>query len=505
MAIDRRDLSALALSAGLVLVGRLLSTFSKLAERIIIGRAFSPGTYGEVSIALAILSFAVTISLVGFNQGVPRYVARFDDGRDIRGTWFVGMVLAGGMSVLLALAIVLNGGFLRRTLLDGAVSPALLVVFAAAIPFVVGLRVAIGGIRGLENTRYKVIANDVLYPGLRIAVLVVLLSLGVGVLAPAYAYLVAAAVAVVVAHLLLNRLVRLVGAVRTHSRELVAFSVPLVLSSIFADLLTYTDTVMLGFFRPSYQVGLYSAAYPLATSLLVVLSSFGYLYLPLASRLDAQDKRGEVADIYQLSSKWTFILTFPAFLALLAFPGDVLTIAFSAEYRPAAAALTILTVGFFTNAAVGRNRETLSALGYSRGVLLSNAVAFAANVVLNLALIPRYGFVGAAAASATSFVMFNAVVYAILRRRYDITPFSRYTRRTFVVLPAVLIPVTLGLARVMTLDLVTLVGFLVVAGVATLVLVAASGCLQPEDRVAIQLVEERLGVTVPFIRRYLPE
>lgn len=505
MDADNKELSALLVSAGLIFFGTLLRTFSQLIERVVIGRSLSPSIYGDVSIGLAILSFAVTTSLIGFNQGIPRYVSRFEDERDVRGIWVVGLLVTVAISAGVSIAVASGLDFITGRFFENAGSDRLLQVFVMTIPFVVGLRVCVGVIRGLENTVYKTTVNDLLYPVLRIGLLLALLSMGIGIVAPAYAYLVAAAVAFLTAHVLLNRLVSLVGSFRTHTRELVTFSVPLVLSTIISILLTQTDTLMVGYFQPSRQVGLYAAAYPLAYGLLTVLSSFGYLYLPLASRLDADDKRDEIAEVYQLSSKWIYILTFPLFLMFIAFPGDVLTMVFSSEYSQGETALLILSVGFFTNAMVGRNRETLSALGYPRGVLISNLVAFGLNFLLNLVLIPAYGFVGAAIASAVSFILLNIVVYVLLRAKFGITPFTPYTVRTFTTLPAVLILPALLLSRWVSLDFIILGPFLVGAGVATLVVVSVTGGFQPEDRIPIELLEERLNVTLPLVRRLVPE
>lgn len=503
MAVDRQNLSALLSSAGLVFLGGLLSSFSKLIERAIIGRWLSPEAYGEVSISLVIVSFGVTLALVGFNQGIPRYVSRFDDERNVRGIWVTGLALPGALSVVIAVAVFFNVGLLTGSLLEQTESTRLVQLFALAIPFIVGLRVGIGAIRGLENTVYKTYVKDLLYPGLRIVLLVVLLSLGVGILAPGYAYLVAAGVGFVVVHLFVNRLFSIVGGFRTRAREMIAFSAPLVISTIVSRLLTQTDTLMLGYFRSSYEVGLYSAAYPLAGAMIIVLSAFGYLYLPLASRLDAANDRGELKGVYRITCKWVYILTFPGFLVFLVFPSDVLSIVFTPEYRDAGIALSILAVGFFTSAAAGRNRETLSALGFTSSVLISNVIAFGLNVALNLFLIPRYGLIGASVASAVSYGALNLIVYLMLKRKCDITPFSSHTTRTFIVLPIFLIPPTVFASQWISLTLFTLPAFLFTAGFLTVAIVAISGCLQPEDEVAIEFVEGAIGRKVPALRRFI--
>lgn len=505
MFVDENDLSKLVSSASLVFFGGILQSLSKLLERILVARRLSPSVYGDVSIGIALLTFGVTLSLIGYNQGIPRFIARYNNDADVRGTWLTGLLIAGSLSLVLATVTVMNVELLANALVEEAASDRLLILFAMAIPFVVGFRVGIGGIRGLEKTIYRTYARDLFYSGSRLILLLILLSFGYGATAAGYAYVVSAAAAFVFAHVLLYKLVPLVGEFSTHAREMTKFSLPLVVSTVLAMLLTQTDTLMLGYFRSSYEVGLYGAAYPLANGMLIVLHSFGYLYLPLTSRLDADDRRSEIDSIYKLTSKWIFIVTFPAFLALTAFSSDILTIVFGAKYRDAGLALTILSVGFFTSAAAGRNRETLSAIGYTQYILGANAVAFFFNIAMNLVLIPHYGHVGAAVASASSYVALNITIYVILQSQFDISPFSRWSVRTFMVLPTVLFPPTYALSTVLDLTAATLVVFLVVAGLLAVYLVTFTGCLQPEDRVPLQLFEESLGVSVPLVDQYLPD
>lgn len=499
------ELGSLLSSAGLVLIGGLVSSVSLLVERIIVGRLLSVNAYGEVSIGIALLSIGVTLSLVGFSQGVPRYISRFDAPDRKRGVWVAGIAFTGTVALVLVVMLYPNVETVSALFFESVESERLIRLFVLCIPLVVALEIGIGAIRGLENTTFKLYIEDLLYPGMRILILVVLLLAGVGLTAPGYAYLISAAIAVVAAHLLLDRLLSLVGPFRTNTKELLVFSGPLVMSTIFASLLTKVDTLMLGYFRTSYEVGLYNAAYPLANGILIVLSSFGFLYLPLASRLDASDKRREIDAIYKVTTKWIYIVTFPAFLAFVVFPGDVLALFFGEDYRPAWFTLIVLTIGFFTNAAYGRNRETVSALGYTTYILIGNGAAFVVNIALNVVLIPIYGIRGAAVTSAVSFASFNLLIYLILDRQFDISPFSRYFLRTLLVLPIVLLPSAVVLSRWLTLTLVTLPVFLVFTGLVTIAIVSVANCLQPEDAVAIDVIEEWIGFPVPLVRRFIPE
>ncbi|MFC6718621.1 flippase [Natrialbaceae archaeon GCM10025810] len=503
MSATTDDLSKLLSSASLVFAASLVGSFSTLIERVVISRLLSPQGYGEVSVAIAVFSLAATVGAAGFTQGVPRYMARFDDERDERGAWLTGLVLTVALSSAIAVALVAASPIVVPRLFDTDEAMALFLIFAVSVPLFVSFRIAASAIRGQENTLYKVLTRDIGYRFARILLIAAFLWVGVGIVGAALGYLVALVVALVVAYVLLNRLLPLRGEYELHVTEMTVFSLPLVVSTVMSNLLTRTDTVMLGYFRASSEVGIYNAAYPLATSLTVVLGAFGYLYLPMASRIDSEDE-GSVERVYEITTKWIFLLAFPLFLTVVAFSDQIVSLFFGDEYVAGGAALAVLSVGFFTNAAVGRNRETLSALGATQLILVSNVVAFALNFVLNVVLIPPFGFMGAAAASASSYVALNVVVYAFLRYRFDITPFTRSSVRLYVGLPLLIGVPCLLVGRHVGGGLPVIAVFGVAVTVLTIVSVVLAGGLEPEDAVLVEFVERKTGRRVPLIRRYIP-
>lgn len=505
MASREQHLTRLISSAGIVTVGKLIGSMSTLGERVIISQFLSIEAYGEVSTGLAFLSLCTTIGLLGYAQGVPRFISRFESDRDVRGVWISGMLVTGGLAICLSMILFFNVDYLSRLLLERSNSGKMLSLFILAIPFVIGMTVTVGAIRGFGNTMYKTYTQDLTYPITRILLLTALLWVGYDVLAAGYAYLVGATLAFLVSLVLLHQLISLPGAYRTHVKKISAFSMPIVLSSFLGALLIRTDTLMLAYFRDSTEVGLYAAAYPLAGSMLIVISSFGFLYLPLASRLDANDEREEIDHIYKTTTKWIYLFTFPAALTFVVFSRDVIGIFFGAKYLPASLALVVLSLGFFSNAVGGRNRETISALGATKYLPITNGAAFGINILLNLILIPRYGFIGAAIASAIAYIGLNVMACAILKWQFDISPFSRWSTRTFAVLPVVLLPPTYVLSQFVSLTAITLIPFLITVGVLSVVIVSLAGCLQPEDEIIVSFFEDATGMYVPLIRKYIPD
>jgi O-antigen/teichoic acid export membrane protein len=503
MSSDQGDLGKILSSAVFVFIATLVSSGAKLVERVVIGRLLTPDGYGEFSVALAIFTLGTTLGAAGYTQGIPRFMARFDDPEDVRGAWVTGLLFTTGLSVLIAILLVLGSPLIVPQLFESEEAPVLFAIFVVSIPVYVLYTVGVAAIRGQENTTYKILTSNLFYPGFRLILVTLLLVYGIGIIATGFSYLCTLLFTVVLTYVLLNRLFPIRGAFRLHTREMTRFSAPLIVSTIVGTLLTRTDTLMLGYFRSSAEVGIYNTAYPLAGVLTLALGAVGYMYLPVASRLDS-DSGSSVEHVYEITTKWVFILIAPLFVTLVVFPDQIITLVFGSVYSAGGSALAILAIGFFTNAAVGRNKETLSALGETQVILVSNVVAFLANILLNLFLIPIYGFMGAAVASAASYVFLNITIYAFLRYRFGITPFTRRSRRAFIAIPAILLPLGFLVRSMVTSSLVTLVLFLIVFSLLTLAIALVVRSLEPDDILVVELIENHTNVRLRFIRQYIP-
>lgn len=503
MTVDKSSISSLISSSLLVFTGTVLIAFASFFERIIIARQFGLEQYGAMSIGLAIMSIVSYLSMAGLNHGVPRYISRFEDDADLRGIWQSGALVAIGVSVVTTVVLLANVGLIATLLFDDAPPITLITLFVLSIPLTAGFRMGLGTLRGLENTRYNFLVGDFLYPLLRIGVLVGLIVTGAGIVAAGYAYVVASAAAFVAVYAFIDQIVPLFGPTNFRVRTIVVFSAPLMLSEILAVLLTRTDLLLIGYFHTSSQAGLYSAAYSLSRTILYLVGSLSYLYLPLTSRLDADGDHDEINDLYQVTTKWGFIVTFPLFVVFVAFAGDILAMTFGPEYQAAALTLIVLTLGFISDAAFGRNRPTLNALGSTKRILWADVAAITVNLMLNLALIPAFGFLGAAVASTAAYLGRNVVMYAVLRYEFGITPFSPSLVRTFLVLPAVMLVPAVVAGQLFSMTLVLLPVTLVVVGIATLITAFVSGCVRPDDMVVLEVIEDAIGVRIPYVRQFV--
>ncbi len=138
----------------------------------------------------------------------------------------------------------------------------------------------------------------------------------------------------------------------------------------------------------------------------------------------------EMSRTYRAAAGWIVRLAMPAFVVLVVFPRDILGL-FGAEFVVGAVATVILAFGQVVNAATGPIGSVLNMSRHFRLNMADNVAILVANVALNLVLVPRYGFVGAAVAWSLSLAVVNIVRVLQARHYLGIEPFSRSSLKSF--------------------------------------------------------------------------
>lgn len=180
-----------------------------------------------------------------------------------------------------------------------------------------------------------------------------------------------------------------------------------------------TDTVMLGAMTGPTAAGLYGPVSRLVDVVGFGLVVIGGVLAPMIARLHAQAQPEELARLVRLASLAMFGLALPPAVVMLVGPRWTLGL-FGAEYEAGALALRILTVAQLSNALAGPAGFLLSMTGHAKLAGKIVAVVAAANILLNAALIPRFGVAGAAVATGVSVIGWNIVFVLVARRRLGV-------------------------------------------------------------------------------------
>ncbi len=139
-------------------------------------------------------------------------------------------------------------------------------------------------------------------------------------------------------------------------------------------------------------------------------------------------RRGELKRLgllFRISTKWGLYLCLPVFLVVVIFPQAVGTTVFDARFAAGVPAMIVLVCGQMVNVATGAVAHLLIMSGHQNRWLTLSSVSVVVNVVLNLLWIPRFGLLGAAAATAVSMVGLMSLGLAAVRQHLGLWPWDR--------------------------------------------------------------------------------
>jgi O-antigen/teichoic acid export membrane protein len=177
------------------------------------------------------------------------------------------------------------------------------------------------------------------------------------------------------------------------------------------------DFLMLGWWQPEAQVGLYKVATSGASLTVAGLGVLAMITNPrFAALFKTQDTR-QLARLAAYAAGFGLTAALPVFVVFLFWGGPILSLVFGPSFVGGTAALIILTAGQALSAFFGTCVGLLNMTGHEKHAMRGVLVATVLNVVLNLVLIPRFGIEGAAVATLISTVTWNVLLWWSVRRQ----------------------------------------------------------------------------------------
>ena len=188
---------------------------------------------------------------------------------------------------------------------------------------------------------------------------------------------------------------------------------PFAISSIMVGIYDKIDTVMIRMFYDDQSVGFYNAAYNILSSLYFIPVSIMGAMFPSASKYykESQDR---LKGIYKMSFEYLLILSIPLVAGGVILSRKIIFLLYTGMYEESVMALQVLlfTVIFaWLNVCMS---NILNSMDRQRVVAILAVTGVIFNITLNLFLIPRYNFIGAAIATVlTEAILFFGGFYYI--------------------------------------------------------------------------------------------
>ena len=419
----RRSLTGIASFA---LIGGLLGKALRYTLNIVIANGLGAAALGVFALGMVLLRAGSVLARLGLDNAaqkyVPIYVAQ-DDDRALNGI----ALLCLGTPFLLGVAIA-GGVFVFddtiRELADVSLRP-VTKQFAVGIPFFATMTVGIALTKGLKETKYQVYIRDI---GQSV-VAIMTVSIGAFVLndlaVAIDGYILSCVVGTALAVFFLYRrdLLSINVRPRVDFKRVFAFSLPLTAAALIQYLLTWTDVLMLSFFRAPTEVGWYQAAYQTSVLLLVVLEAINSIFPSVASDLYERGESGQLRRTFAAVTKLITYATTLGCVFVVVYTDEILGL-FDVSAPEARLALIVLALGQAIGASTGPAGFMLIMSGYERVQLYNTVAVSVLNVALNVVLIGQLGIVGAGIATAISFTMLNGFRIAALKYFLGVQPYS---------------------------------------------------------------------------------
>jgi O-antigen/teichoic acid export membrane protein len=503
------SLTSVAKGATIIFGGLIVGNFLGMANQIILGRFLGPDDYGLYNLSMSVVMIAGVVCVFGFFGSLPRFIPfhlKKNERDVVRSVIDFSSLFSFTLGTILAVATYLLSDRVAVTVFhDPRLAPALK-VFAFAIPLHGVQQVAQAAIRGFKAAKYEAL---VFHIGSRIVTLAVFL-LSLFVVRKLYgaiiAYVVGILVTAVVALWLIRK--RIFTDYGKHprvgvARSVLSFSWPLALTGFTYLFVTKTDRLMLGYFLTSLDVGIYSPAAVIASLLDFINNAFKYRFLPTVSEYFSKNDMIGLEPLYKSTSRWSFLLVYPIFLFIMVFPKELLTILYGSKYAGGAMALVVLSLGIAVNDFSGTSANILVAGGRTRLNLLCEIIAAVTNIGLNALLIPIYGIVGAAIATAMSYVTRNITSLTFCYRSYGMHPYTRkYLNIIVSGLAAIAIVYILKIYSPFSWWVTTVVlGVLFVVLYVTAVVLGRG--LEKTDLLILEGIERKTRLKLGFLKRFV--
>ncbi|MEA2703248.1 MAG: hypothetical protein QOD63_1193 [Actinomycetota bacterium] len=392
-------------------------------------RLLGTSAYGRLAFFLTVVALLTGMSRVGWGLATVRGVsvaATADDDAAIRRTGSAATALARLTSVVGVLVLV--GVVLTTGLdLDPAARIALAVGLALTVVSANEAAAAASVARGLGRVALAEIP-ELTVSVIRLALLVLLAVAGARSLGPIGVMLAGTGLAALVAARFVTRacLRQRSGLSDVDSSDphtgavgdLLRASLPFVVQGLAVMAVARFDVLVLGFTASRSDVGQYEGTLRVVERLLQFLP---FLLLPqflaAAATLWSQGHHADFGRMYRTVSRLSYALAFPVVLALAAFPEAILHALYGDRFPVRSALVWVLLLGFFPYAVLATTWSALASTGATGVLVRVSTLTFVVMLTSALVLIPAFGAIGAAIATALSLVTHQVAVSVFLHRR----------------------------------------------------------------------------------------
>jgi len=413
---------------------RIMRTGVSFIFNVILARSLGAEGLGVYFLAYTVTRIAQIIAKFGLHQALLRFVAGSasqGEWEKVAGVYRLAILISSSLAVvatgIVFVAAPLFADFFNEPTLIEPLRIMSLTILPWALIFLYSHL-----LQALERIGDAIFVETIGLPLVNIP-MVILLANAYGVVGAAISYLIANVLVLLLGVLLWRRATPQIREVKGDfdRRVLIETSMPLFWTDFIVLVLGMTDTIILGRVADSEAVGIYDTAKRVSILASSMLSAISVVAAPKFAAMYAKGELDKLGRLARQSAKFATLVSLP-YLALFILAPDFVLSIFGSEFSNGGVALMILSLGEFVNAVTGSVGFLLIMTGHEK--LMRNNALFAGilKIVLQITLIPLFGFVGAALAAVISSSVRNLTAVVLVYWKLSIITIpipDRFARR----------------------------------------------------------------------------
>ena len=396
-----------ALTAFAIRIGSAAIAF---LSQVLLARWIGAHEYGVFTYIWVWVIVTGTLCAAGFATSVVRFVPEYKEKNQhglARGFIHTGRIFSFGMGIAATI-----GGFFILHYLDGSIAdhyrvPAALALVCIPAFALTDFQDGLGRSQGWIDL--ALIPPYILRPILLFAFIGLSVAIGWSKSAETAVYSAIAAtwITVVIQYVLQKK--RMASEVQKGPREYktmfwIKVSLPVIAVESFALMMTNMDILLLDLYVTPDQIAIYFAAARTIALIAFVHFSVTAAVTPKFATLYSSGDNTELKRFFKQTRMWTFLPSLFGGIALLVLGKPILWL-FGPEFTTDYATMFVLVIGLLARSLAGPLQGLMIATGQQNMAAITMGAAVTVNIAFNLLLIPKYGLLGAGAATAMSFTV----------------------------------------------------------------------------------------------------
>lgn len=401
---------------------------------LIVSNLYGAYNLGILMLSITILNVCAIVPKFGFENSIVRILGELkalNKDSQIRKVILICLLFSFGLSLVCSLIIYGFSGFISTDILNKVEMEEPLKIIAFGLPLYVITSVVGAYFQGLKKNLLFLLFQTSL---LMLVYVIILVVSSVIDLDYSLVELYLSAILIVG----LTSMVFLFRSIGNFNKEgvldkvkafnfsrILRISTPMLFAGSFFFLIRWSDTLILGIYNPSEEIGIYSGALRLSLFSNIVLIAVNSIAAPKYAEFFAKKDIFQLGRIIKQSTALIFYSSIPLLALFIVFPEFFMNL-YGEEFSSGSIILIIFSISQLVAASCGSVGLIMQMTNQQNSYQYVTFVVLVLNIVLNFIFIPKFGMLGAAVSSLISFVIWNVSLVIIIKRTLKISTHIRF-------------------------------------------------------------------------------